>query len=275
MARFDRPRTLWVVAAFVLLLLFAPVVVVIVYSFNATRSLVNMGGLSLQWYREALTSSDWHASLWVSIEIALVTTLICAVFGTMLAFALERGSPRTGRVTEGTIIVRLLSPETATAIATLLLFTQVGLTLSRSTIALGHVAVCLPFVAVIVRSRIASLNPEMERSAMDLGATRLQALWLVVMPVIWPAIASAAMLVFVLSFDDFITTVFTSGAGVPPLPLRIYGVFRTGITPVVNAVGVLMMIVTTIALVSAVLLARLARRRMSVSQGRVALEPVR
>jgi ABC-type spermidine/putrescine transport system permease subunit II len=102
---------------------------------------------------------------------------------------------------------------------------------------------------------------------MDIGASRLQALRLVVLPVIWPAIASSALLSFVLSFDDFITTVFTSGAGTPPLPLRIYGVFRTGNTPVVNAVGVLMMAVSLVMIVVAFFMARLAARQLHTDHG--------
>jgi spermidine/putrescine transport system permease protein len=261
---FDRPRFLWVVVAAFMLLQFAPVIVVAVLSFNSRKSVFVMGGLSLRWYREALGSSTWLAPLSVSIEIAVLTTIVAAVTGTLLALALQRGNRYVARASEGMIILRLVSPETATAFASLLLFTQIGLALSRSTIILGHTALTVPFVAVIVRSRLAGLNPETENSAMDLGATRLQALRLVVLPVIWPSIAVASLLGFTLSFDDFVTSLFTSGGGTPPLPLQIYTSLRIGVTPVVDAIGVLMTFVTILAVGGAIVLSRIARRRTAV-----------
>jgi spermidine/putrescine transport system permease protein len=261
---FDRPRFLWIVVGIVLLIQFAPVIVVAVFSFNSRKSVFAMGGFSLRWYRQALGSSHWLAPLTVSIEIAVVTTAAAAVLGTLLALALQRGNRHLGRASEGMIILRLVSPETATAFASLLLFSQVGLALSRSTIILAHIALTVPFVAVIVRSRLAGLNPETENSAMDLGATRLQALRLVVLPAIWPSIAVASLLVFTLSFDDFITSLFTSGGGTPPLPLQIYTSLRIGVTPVVDAIGVLMTFVTILSVGSAILLSRIARRRTTV-----------
>jgi ABC-type spermidine/putrescine transport system permease subunit II len=128
---------------------------------------------------------------------------------------------------------------------------------------LGHVALCLPFVTVVVRSRLAQLSPEVEEAARDLGATRMAALRYVVLPPLWPAIAAAAMLAFVLSFDDFITTLFTSGDGTAPLPLRIYSALRFGVTPVVNAIGMLMLAIALVAVGVAMALNRVARRRSS------------
>ena len=178
----------------------------------------------------------------------------------MLAFGIQRGFRAVAGASNGMLMLRLVSPETATAVASLLLFTQLGFTLSRGTIVAAHVAVCLPFVAVVVYSRLAVMNPEIERSAMDLGATRMQALRLVSLPVLLPAIGAASLLVFVLSFDDFITTFFTAGIGVPPLPLRIYGMLKFGVTPIVNAVGMLMLLIAVIAMCGVLVLLRIARR---------------
>jgi ABC-type spermidine/putrescine transport system permease subunit II len=257
----DRPRWLYLVVGLVLLFMFLPVVVVLVYSFNESRSLTTFDGFSLRWYRKALGDSGLRSSLAVSVEIAVFATLVSTVLGTMLAFGLERGRRGFARVSEATLIVRLLSPETATAVALLLMFTQSGIPLTRTTIVLGHIALCLPFVTVVVRSRLALLSPEVEEVARDLGATRTGALRHVVLPPLWPAIAAAAMLAFVLSFDDFITTLFTSGDGTAPLPLRIYSALRFGVTPVVNAIGMLMLAIALLAVLAAVPLMRLARRR--------------
>ena len=262
---FDRPRFLWIFTILMLVFLFVPVLVVILYSFNGQPSLVVMRGFSTQWYHEAITSGTWRGSLEVSIEIALVTMAACAVGGTLLAFGLDRANRHLARASESMLVLRLVSPETATAVASLLLFTQLGLTLSSETIVIAHIAVCLPFVAIVVRSRLALVNPELEDSAMDLGATRLRAIWLVVMPLLWPTLAAASMLCFVLSFDDFITSLFTSGVGTPPLPVRIYSMLRTGVTPVVNAIGVVMMLIAGGALIVALSMMRVGRSRSSLS----------
>jgi spermidine/putrescine transport system permease protein len=267
---FDRPRFLWVVSVAVLVFLFVPVIVVAVYSFNGDASLVNLRGLSLRWYSAALSSGGWRSSLWVSVEIALITTAFCSTAGTALAFGIQRGERRVARVSNGTLMLRLVCPETATAVASLLLFTQLGLTLSRATIVAAHVAVCLPFVTVVVRSRLAVMNPEVERSAMDLGATRPQALRLVSLPMLLPAIGAASILVFVLSFDDFITTFFTAGIGVPPLPLRIYGMLKFGVTPVVNAVGIMMLVIAAVGMCGVVALLRITRRWSTARVGALA-----
>ena len=258
---FDRPRFLWVVSLFTILLLIVPVGVVLLYSFNGINSLVRLSGFSTRWYHTAITDSGIRASLWVSAEIAIVTTVCATVIGTLLAFGLERGSRRFAAPNDFMLVARLVAPETATAVALLLLFTQLSFTLSRLTIIVGHIALVLPFIAVIVRSRVTDLNPEIEDAAMDLGATRMQALRLVALPALWPAIAGASMLAFVLSFDDFVTSYFLSGVGTDPLPVRIYSMLRFGVTPAVNAIGVLMMIITLVVTVFAVLLMRLGSRR--------------
>jgi ABC-type spermidine/putrescine transport system permease subunit II len=260
-AGFDRPRTLTVVTVAVLAFMLVPILVVALFSFNADRSLANFSGLSLRWYREAFENGELRASLWVSVEIAAIATLLSTVLGTMLAFGLQRGNRRAAAATNGAILLRLVSPETATAVAALLLFTQLGVTLSNTTIVLSHVAFCMAFVTVIVRSRLVSLNPEVEAAAMDLGATRLGALRLVALPLLWPAILSAAMLSFVLSFDDFVTSLFTSGIGTPPLPVRIYAMLKLSVTPVINALGVLMVLVIALVAVAVFSSLRLAARR--------------
>jgi ABC-type spermidine/putrescine transport system permease subunit II len=197
----------------------------------------------------------------VSTEIAVVTTVICAVAGTLLALGLQRGPRKATAPVGGTIALRLVAPETATAVATLLLFTHFGIALGNRTIEWAMVGFCIPFVTVVVRSRLASINPEVEQGALDLGATPIHAVRLVILPLLWPSIAAASMLCFVISFDDFITADFTAGVGTPPLPLRIYSMLRFGVTPVVNAVGVLMMVIALACVAIALAMLRIARQR--------------
>lgn len=237
----DRPRFLYVVMAFVLIFLFAPIVVVVVFSFNNTRSLATFGGFSTQWYEQLFHSSPLISSLFVSLEIAAATTVVAVVLGSLLALGIVRATTRWKRPAETVTVWPLLNPEIATAVGLLLFFTQFGLTLSPTTIAIAHVTWSIPYVALIVRSRIVGLDPEIEDAAKDLGATEFGALRLVVLPLLWPAIVAAGLLVFVMSFDDFVTSYFTAGAGVPPLPVAIYSMIKHGVSPEINAVGTLMM----------------------------------
>lgn len=237
----DRPRFLYVVMAFVLVFLFAPILLVVVFSFNATHSLATFSGTSLRWYKQLMHDSALLSSLVVSLEIAAATTVVSAVLGTLLALGLVRAGKRWTRPAQTLAVWPLLNPEIATAVGLLLFFTQFGLTLSPTTITIAHITWAIPYVALILRSRIVGLDPEIEDAARDLGATDLGALRLVVLPLLWPAIIASGLLIFVMSFDDFVTSYFTTGAGVPPLPVAIYSMIKHGVSPEINAVGTVMM----------------------------------
>ena len=257
---FDRPRFLYVPMVLALLFLFIPSLVVLVYSFNSEKSLINFYGFSLQWYREAFESETLRASFVVSIQVAAIATVVATALGTITALGLDRARPRLVKYSMSQLILRLLVPETAVAAALFLMFTQAGLELSMRTIIIAHIALCLPFVTILVRNQLAGFPPEIEEAAMDLGATHMGALRLAVIPMISPAIAASAALAFVLSFDNFITSLFMSGTNTPTLPLSIYSMLRFGVSPVVNALGILMMVISGLCAGSAFLLFRVARR---------------
>lgn len=260
-AAFDRPRTLWLVTFAILVFLYLPLGVVFLYSFNSSDSLVQFEGFSLQWYKAVLDNGDMLASLRVSVEVALLTTAVSLVLGTLLSFGIVRARSALGRPAQASVLLRVVTPETATGVALLLMFTQLGFTLSRATLVLAHIALTIAFVSVVITSRLAALNHEVEEAAMDLGATRLQAVWLVAVPALRPAIVASALLAFVLSFDNFITSFFTTGIGVPPLPVRIYSMIRYGVSPEVNAIGALMLVITVAVIVVAMVASRLVSRR--------------
>ncbi|MGI4895890.1 MAG: ABC transporter permease [Janthinobacterium lividum] len=252
----DRPRWLWVVTTAVLLYVFVPVAVVAVFSFNAQKSLSVMRGLSLHWYAEVFRDDQLVASILVSLRIALVTTVVATVLGTALAIGLARGQHRVAALTEQVVLLRLMSPEITGGVALLLLFTQLGIPLSTLTITLAHVTFSVAYVVVVVRTRLDHLPASLEEAALDLGATEWAAVRLVVLPFVRPAVTASAMLVFVLSFDNFITSYFTSGAGTPPLPVRIYSMIRFGVSPAINAIGVLLTVVSVLIALAAVLIYR-------------------
>lgn len=244
----DRPRLLWLVTGLTLAFLFLPLITVAVFSFNASESLTSFDGASLQWYQAFLADADLLASLRLSILIAVVASVASVILGTLLAVGIDRGSRRLGVVSNAAVLLRVLTPETAIGVALLLMFTQLGIPLSTTTVIISHIVLCLAFVTVVVTSRLALLNPEIEDAAMDLGATRWQAFRLASLPALRPSIVAAGLLSFVLSFDNFITSFFATGVGVPPLPVRIYGMIKFGVTPVVNAAGVVMLVMTVAAI---------------------------
>jgi spermidine/putrescine transport system permease protein len=272
---FDRPRFLPIFTALVFVYLFAPILVVTWFSFNSKQSLQVFGSPSLTWYNQLLHDLTIQSSLFASIEIAFVTMVVSTVIGTLLAFGLVRARSRASRPTDVIMLLNLVSPEIVTAIALLLVFSEAGgflsqfgiqFGLSLVTVALGHITFSIAYVTIIVRGRLAALNREVEEAAQDLGATNLEAMRLVTIPLLWPAIIASGMLVFVMSFDDFVTSFFTTGTGVEPLPLRIYSMIHFGVTPEINAIGTLMMAFTIVIVLAALaLFARQANARQQLA----------
>jgi spermidine/putrescine transport system permease protein len=261
---FDRPRFLTIFTALVFIYLFAPILVVTWFSFNSKRSLQIFGSPSLTWYEQLVHDPTITGSLFASIEIALVTMVVSTVIGTLLAFGLVRARSRASRPTDILMLLNLVTPEIVAGIAFLLVFSQLGITFSIATVIIGHITFSIAYVTIIVRGRLAALNREVEEAALDLGATHLGAMRLVTLPLLWPAIIASGMLVFVMSFDDFVTSYFTTGTNIEPLPLRIYSMIHFGVTPEINAVGTLMMVITIIIVLAA--LAIFARQHQSARQ---------
>jgi spermidine/putrescine transport system permease protein/putrescine transport system permease protein len=260
---FDRPRFLWAVTGLVYLFLFAPILVVVLFSFNGEKSLQVLDGLSFRWYEEFWRDESLRESLVASIEIAAITTVVATVLGTGLALGTIRSRTRTARATGLFLLIPLVTPEIVAGVSAFVLFAQVGIALSLTTIVLAHITFSISYVTIVVRGRLAAMGSELEEAALDLGATPWQAVRLVTLPALWPAILAAAMIVFALSFDDFVLSFFTTGETPQPLPVRIYSALRFGISPTINAVGTLMLVVSLCFVTAAVLLPRLLGRRES------------
>jgi spermidine/putrescine transport system permease protein len=258
---------LWLVTGVTGVFLLVPVVVVVVYSFNSQQSLTAFGHPSLRWYAALAHNSALLASVRVSLEVAILTTVAATVVGTLLAFGLTRSATRWSRPTNGILLLTLVTPEIATAMSLFLIYTtQLHVTLSITTITASHITFSLVYVTVIVRTQIAGLSRETEEAARDLGCGELQTLRLVVLPQIRSAVAGAALLVFVLSFDDFVTSYLTSGVGAPPLPVFIYSMIKFGISPEINAIGTLMVAVSVIFGLTGVFLLGFRARRAKAAQ---------
>ena len=253
---FDKPRFLRIFTVGVYLFLFAPIFVVILFSFNSIKSLQSFQGFSLQWYEQFLEDETLRESLFTSLEIAFLTMLAATVLGTLLAIGLVRSRARWAPGANILMLVPLVVPEIVAGISALLIFSQLGIKLSFWTIVIAHITFSISYVTVVVRARLATLNPEVEQAAMDLGATRWQTFRLIVLPALWPAVLAAGLLVFALSFDDFVLSFFTTGESPQPLPVRIWSAIRFGVTPTINAIGTLMILISGLAIAAALLLGR-------------------
>ena len=246
MKDFDRPRFLKVYVAVFFAVLFLPILLVALFSFNNERSLQRFGGFSLEWYEQFFENESLTSSLVASLEIAFVTMIVGTFLGTLLAFGLVRARTRWAGSANVLMLVPLVTPEIVAGVSAFLLFTQLGWRLSLETIMIAHITFSISYVTVVVRARLASLHPEVEQAAMDLGATQLQTVRLIVLPALWPAILASGLLVFALSFDDFVLSFFTTGESPQPLPVRIWSAIRFGVTPTINAIGTLMLAISTL-----------------------------
>ena len=260
---FDRPRFLRLYSAAIYLFLFVPIAVVILFSFNSVKSLQSFQGFSLEWYRDFLQDETLRESLFVSLRIALITMVCATILGTALAIGLVRARTRWSPAANILMLIPLVTPEIVAGISALLIFSQLGIQLSFWTIVIAHITFSISYVTVVVRGRLASMGDEVEQAAMDLGATRWQAVRLVLLPELWPAIVAAGLLTFALSFDDFVLSFFTTGEDTQPLPVRIWSAIRFGVSPTINAIGTLMMVVSLTAVAAAVLIPRLFGRKES------------
>jgi spermidine/putrescine transport system permease protein len=237
----------WVVFAF----LYLPILVLVVYSFNDNQRVGVWGGFSGRWYGEMFTNARVMGALQTSIVVALVSTVVSTVLGTAAALSMERYRYRSQRAFDGLLYLPVIIPDITMAVMLLLFFVQAfdliflatGAQLSRGvgTITLAHIAFNISFVALVVRARLSGLDGALEEAAADLYATRWEAFRRVTLPLIAPGVAGGALLALTLSLDDVVISEFTSGAGSTTLPVYVFGALRRGVTPLINAVSVLML----------------------------------
>jgi spermidine/putrescine transport system permease protein/putrescine transport system permease protein len=243
--------------------LYLPIAAVVLFSFNSVKSLSTFEGFSTRWYSDFFHDSSLITSLSASLVIASVAALGSLALGTMLAMGLDRIRSRSGRAIGAVTLLPLVTPEIVTGVAALLFFTGLSMKLSLVTVTLAEITFSIAYVTVIVRGRLAAMDPQVEEAARDLGCTPWQALRRVTLPTLVPALLGAGLLVFALVFDDFVLAFFTTGVDPQPLPVRIYSSIRFGVSPSINAVGTLMLAFSALLIVAALLLPRLFHRKSS------------
>lgn len=230
----------WVAYAF----LYLPILVLVALSFNESRLSSVWKGFTLQWYVKLWQSDMLWEALRNSLLIAAGTALISTVLGTLTALALSRYRVPGRMAVEGLIYLPLILPDIVLGVGALVLFTAAGLRLGLGTVLATHVGTCVSYVVLVLRARLADMDPHLEEAASDLGATPWKTMRYVTLPLLAPGILAGSLLAFTLSLDDFILSFFTAGPGATTLPLRVYGMVKTGITPEINALSTILLLLT-------------------------------
>jgi spermidine/putrescine transport system permease protein len=232
---------LWSAALAGYAFLYIPLAIVVVYSFNDSRLNAEWVGFTFDWYRKLFHNEEMLAAAGNSLVIALVASAVSTVLGTMAGVAMYRYRTRLLSVL---VLTPIAIPEILMGVSLLIFFVLLNLTLGLVSVALAHIAFCIGFVAIVVRARLAGMDESLTEAARDCGATPWQTFRYITLPLIMPGVIAGALMAFTLSIDDFVITFFTAGAGTVTLPLQIYSMIKIAVTPEVNAISTLLMLLT-------------------------------
>lgn len=245
------------------LFLYLPIVLLVIFSFNESKLVTVWGGFSTKWYAALLENDGLKNAAWVTIKVAIVSSTIATLLGTVAGLVMARFGKFRGRTLfSGMIYAPMVMPEVITGLSLLLMFVAISVDRGITTITIAHITFSMCYVAVVVQSRLVTFDHSLEEAAMDLGATPFGTFFQVTLPVVLPAVLSGWLLSFTLSLDDLVIASFTSGPGATTLPMKIYSQVRLGVTPEINAVSTII-----IGLVSAgVIIASLIAKRQEVQR---------
>jgi len=239
--------------------LYTPMVVLVVYSFNASKNVAIWGGFSMKWYGSLLHNQAFLDAAWVTLRVAVMAATLGTILGTMAAYVLVRSGKFMGRTLfSGMIYAPLVMPDVILGLALLLLFISVGLNRGMVTIVLAHTTYIMAYVSVVVSSRLATFDRSLEEAALDLGCTPFDAFRLVTLPIIAPAVVSAWLLGFTLSLDDLVISSFTSGPSSTTLPIKIFSAVRLGVSPEINALSSILISIVTLGVITFSLMSKRA-----------------
>src|SRR6266487_6732598 len=217
--------------------LYLPIVILVIYSFNASRLVTVWGGWSLRWYSEFFNDRAMIEAGLMSLRVAMASATIATLLGTLAAVALSRGERFKGRTLfSGMLYAPLVMPEVITGLSLLVFLVALNAERGFWTVTIAHTTLTMCFVAVVVQSRLVSFDRSLEEAAMDLGCPPGRTFLAITLPLIWPAVAAGWMLAFTLSLDDLVIASFTTGPGSTTLPIRIYSEVRLGVKPEINAI---------------------------------------
>lgn len=230
----------------VYLFLYVPILILILYSFNRSKQTAAWEGFTLDWYARLMKNDLILRAVKNSLFVAVLTTIVATAIGTLVALALARRDFRGKGATQATLYLPIIIPEIVVGAALVTFFGVVQLRLSLATVVIAHVAFCISYVAIVVRARLAGFDRSLEEAASDLGAGPWDTFRRVTLPIILPGIVAGALLVFTLSIDDYVISSFVAGVGATTLPIQIYSMLKVGVTPEVNAVSTLLLLLTVV-----------------------------
>ena len=231
----------------ILLFIYLPIAYIVVFSFNSTKSLTTFSGFSLRWYEAMLKDSTMLESIYYTVIVAVIATVVSTIVGTITAIGLSKSRKLIKNLVLEINNLPVMNPDIVTAIGLMLLFISTKIQLSLFTLILAHISFCIPYVILSIMPKLRQLDDNVAEAALDLGATPWQALTKVIIPQIFPAIISGALIAFSMSFDDFVISFFTAGIGINNISMYVYSMKRYN--PSINALSTLIVIVVTVILI--------------------------
>lgn len=247
--------------AIVTVLTYIPILLTVVYSFNASKISSIWEGFSLKWYAELFRDRDLGEALRNSLILAVLCCSLAVIIGTTGALGMHRAKNRFHDVVAYVSMLPIMIPEIILGMVFLSVFSLMGLPFGMVTLVIAHTTFCVPYVYSMVKARLVGMDPALEEAALDLGASKIRVFFDITLPLILPAVLSGVMLAFAMSFDDVVISIFVTGPRVNTLPVKIYTKLKTGVTPEVNALATLMLAVTVLLLLGASLVGRYDRSR--------------
>lgn len=237
--------------------LYIPILLLVIYSFNAGRNVAIWGGWSTKWYASVFSNEQLMSAAQVTFSVAFVSATLATILGTLAAITLNRyGRYKGSLLFNGMVYAPLVMPEIILGLALLLLFVAINFERGFWTITLAHTTFTLCFVAVVVQSRLVTFDKSLEEAALDLGSTPVKTFFVITLPIILPAVISGWLLAFTLSLDDLVISSFTTGPGATTLPMKIYSDVRLGVKPEINAVSTILIAIVTVGVILASYLSR-------------------
>ena len=237
--------------------LYLPMLILMIFSFNESKLVTVWAGFSTKWYGEVLRNTAFLDAAWVTVKVAFISSSLATILGTMAAVVMVRAGRFRGRTMfSGMIYAPMVMPEVITGLSLLLLFISLGMDRGVFTIVLAHTTFAMCYVSVVVSSRLVSFDQSLEEAALDLGCSPVQAFRLVTLPIIAPAVISGWLLAFTLSLDDLVIASFTSGPSATTLPMKIWSSVRLGVSPEINALSTIMILVVAIGVIAASLISK-------------------
>lgn len=237
-----------VYTALIYIFLYAPIIILIIFSFNESKSRGSFTGFTLKWYSMLFKDRQIMRSMYYTLLVAAIASVVSTFLGTLAAIGIHNMNKRQKKILLNITYLPVLNPDIVTAISLMVLFIALNLKLGLFTMIISHITFCLPYVVLSVLPKLRQLNPNTYEAALDLGATPSYALRKVIIPEIMPGIVSGALLAFTLSVDDFVISFFTTGSGVSNLSITIYSMARRGIKPEINALSTLLFLTVLILL---------------------------